>query len=850
MPAKPKKRSKPLYIRMWEALTKSVSGQELGARDFAYVGDPKDTSTWKLPVHDEAHAKDALARFSQTDGIPAADKPAVMKRIVAACKYYGVDPSGFMQEHGMKEDASGPLALSSEIALLREGTPPAGSPRGSVWDVTAIKAGESKKQYTINGQTRPIFYSESALSTSVPVFEGARVFANREGPHVDANRKSVHDQVAWLSNVAFQAGEITARLNVLPSATWLRENLLAAHDRGKKDLYELSIDASGSVNQREVQAGRPVFFVESIDYVDSVDIVPRGAAGGKFNRLIESFIFEGATAMKQKLALLFTLLYPAYLQENNVDWTKVNENELYTHLLEADKPQDRLHLPNGMTEAIIDSKIKELQEAFAKPAKKDPDPPHKTDPVQIDPKVAQKLTEDYTKMQTRMDEMQKQTCAAILRAKLTEANLPVPVTDKLRDQWKEKTFTEAEIDGSIKAERELLAKLFPTAFNSKGLDIRAGKDRIEKIQAALDGFFLTAGVGTEKARVRLGTDEAKKLLGDVAPFRSIKEAYIEITGDQYVTGRVDKQRKLTESIDTTQFATILADALNKRFVREYSMLNLDTWRPLVDIVPLTDFKPQHRIRMGGYGNLPAVAQSAPYVALTSPTDEEVVYQATKRGGTEDLTLESIKNDDIGFAQKIPVRMARAAAQTLHEFVYDFIRPGVNPTYDPDGLALYHATHVNIGATALTGTLATDLATIGAARLRMKQQTMAGSAKRLGIRGRYLIIPSDVETYAYQTLTPAFNKANMVPEFIQQVGIMPIVVDYWTDVNDFVLAADKGDVAGIEIGFLDGQENPELFVSDLPNVGTWFTNDVLTYKIRHIYGGDVIDFRAFDGTIAA
>jgi hypothetical protein len=35
---------------------------------------------------------------------------------------------------------------------------------------------------------------------------------------------------------------------------------------------------------------------------------------------------------------------------------------------------------------------------------------------------------------------------------------------------------------------------------------------------------------------------------------------------------------------------------------------------------------------------------------------------------------------------------------------------------------------------------------------------------------------------------------------------------------------------------------------MPNVGSMFNNDQLTYKIRHIYGGAVLDFRGWFGGI--
>lgn len=73
--------------------TKSVDGKNLPASAFAYVGDPEKTETWKLPIHDANHARNALARFNQTQGIPAAEKAGVLKKIKAAAKKFGIEVS-------------------------------------------------------------------------------------------------------------------------------------------------------------------------------------------------------------------------------------------------------------------------------------------------------------------------------------------------------------------------------------------------------------------------------------------------------------------------------------------------------------------------------------------------------------------------------------------------------------------------------------------------------------------------------------------------------------------------------------------------------------------------------------
>jgi Escherichia/Staphylococcus phage prohead protease len=79
------------------AKTLKVDGEELTAGDFLYVGDPDETSTWALPwkfssaAKTKSHLRNALARFNQTKTIPASEKPAVYKKLVAKCKQYGID---------------------------------------------------------------------------------------------------------------------------------------------------------------------------------------------------------------------------------------------------------------------------------------------------------------------------------------------------------------------------------------------------------------------------------------------------------------------------------------------------------------------------------------------------------------------------------------------------------------------------------------------------------------------------------------------------------------------------------------------------------------------------------------
>lgn len=315
--------------------------------------------------------------------------------------------------------------------------------------------------------------------------------------------------------------------------------------------------------------------------------------------------------------------------------------------------------------------------------------------------------------------------------------------------------------------------------------------------------------------------------------RSFKECYVVMTGDTRVTGslRHADQARMREALGSTSFDQVLGDSITRRMVADYRTPDrYAVWRQLADVVSINDFRSQERPRFGGYGELPAVAESGSYDPLTSPTDESSTYSVSKRGGTEKVTLEMIKNDDVGVIRRIPVSLSRSAKRTLSKFVLDFL--ATNPTIY-DTVALFHASHGNLGTSAL------DKTTFAAGRLAMLKQTELGSADRLGVGPANLWVSQDGEEGAVDLFR---RNTENDKTFVQSLSPNVIPVWYWTDADDWFLSADKMDIPTVEIGFLDGNEEPELFVQDMPNTGSMFSNDQLTWKIRHIYGGNVLDYR--------
>lgn len=659
---------------------------------------------------------------------------------------------------------------------------------GATWDAVVIRAGLSKNN---------VFYPDAVLREAVPLFEGAKIFAKADAEHLRGDGKDVTKLAGWISAPRFvegaapDSGRIQATVNL--TAGTLRDTIVDAWQRGKRDLVALSIDAAGTAGtvMREGASPRRVRAAKSITKVNSVDLIVEPGAGGGLVRLVEA-----AADSQEKTDMLRNTMLEAI---------KAKKPDVYATLD-----------PATVTDEVL---MARYAEAMA------PAPA----PVTTAAPTGEALT-----MAQFNEALAQERLRGVARSKVDATTLPAASKEKLNLQFATAArFTEADVDAAITAERAYVVRLAESLGGDAGRvkieggDIRV-EDRAKRMDDMLDAFF----------------DPAHKEHRNV---HSFKECYIEMTGDRYVTGRLENMDRtrmaeamgasFRESLDSTSFANVLGTSITRRLVVDYrEMGQYDIWRNACNVVSISDFRTQTRTRYGGYGNLPTVNEGDPYAAMTSPTDEAATYTPAKRGGTEDVTLEMIKNDDVGAIQRIPVKMSRAAKRTLATFVLDFVR--TNPTLY-DSVAFFHASHGNLGASAL------DATSLAASRLRMLKQAELGSADRLGIGPKYIWVPMDLQEAAVNL----FNRnTNNDKTFVNAMSLTVMPVWYWTDTNDWALSADPMDIPGIEVGFLDGKEEPELFVQDNPSVGSMFSNDKITYKIRHIYGGNVVEYRGWDKSV--
>lgn len=683
-----------------------------------------------------------------------------------------------------------PTASPTVTAAVREALGDAAfreAADGSI-EVTLIRAGRSGNRN---------YYPDATLREAAPLFEGVRVFAKSDAEHIAGKGKDVRNLIGGIYGVRFVEGQtpdtgtLVGTFKALDPTEAAVTKMTEAVKRGMQALLGLSIDADARTKPRKAGAET---LREAVKFtkVHSVDLIVEPGAGGGLDRLTEAAAEPSPTPKEEAMPL----------------WKQ--------RMLEAIKAKDPAKHATINAETIGDDELVNLHEAVC--GSLVPTAPGTTRVTE-----AQGDNAPVTRADLAMIEARSAARARIHAAKLPQASkerLQVHIATAGADR-----LTEAAVSDLIKAEGDYVARLTESGTVRVPMfgqgSIQVG-DRSLSMRDMLDAFW----------------DPTHKDHGRV---QSFKECYIEMTGDRLVTGRLREcdESRLAESLGSTSLGEVLGDSVTRRMLAEYrAAVDFDGWRQLVNVVPVNDFRMQHRTRWGGYGDLPTVAEGADYQPLTSPGDEEATYKAGKKGGTEDITLEMIKNDDVGLIRRIPTKLSRAAKRTLAKFVFDFLRSNA-VIYDTK--ALFHVDHNNLFTAALSK------AELAAHRLAMLKQTELTSDDRIGIAPTRLVVPADLQEAAVDLFKLSTNNEKT---FIQSLTMNIIPVWYWTDANDWCTAADPADIPGIEMGFLDGREEPELFVQDTPNLGSMFSADKLTYKIRHVYGGAVTDYRAFTKAVVA
>lgn len=711
-----------------------------------------------------------------------------------------------------------------------DGSPPI------AWKVRLINAGVSK-----NGNDWPL----KVLHESAPMFDGVRALARSDEEHTKGTGIHPKSVTGWFSNTTPVTEGLDSTFNISEAAGWLKTMLWDGWQRGKKDLVGLSLVADVAGVYSRTAEGM-VRKVNKIGRVKFVDVVVQPGAGGQLMGLAESEDPEGKAGivMLERLLKLCESLAPEAYKK--LDLTAVTEAQV-------------IDILDGV-------KVKIAEGAPTPEASK------AADAAGVDlTKITESINELTKLHQGVLESMAAERTSLIMNGLLTESKLPDDAQQRVRDMvaLQPKAPGKTEIEKFIASEAAYLAKHSPRweGPRSSGRRVEMRVDALDKWKAAACGlvfnerqFPLTEAEGAEK----------------IESFRSVREAYIALTGDTAVTGMVEDApyvgRTSEAAIDSSTFGLAMGEFIRKKMQKDYTEAGLEQWRLIANVSSVQDFRAQKRPQIGGFGELDVVTEGNAYTETwTEPDDASVGYgtpanptfTVSKYGNLQCITLETILNDDVGVIQRMPTKMARAAKRTLNTA---FWAPLVaNSAWSGDGGAIFQAA-LNRGSTAAgnysASGLALSLAALKTARLLMRKQTEPNSGARLGLNPKWLFVPADLESEAvelcYANGQPSYNSTAGAgaenpytrPNFLSKFGLTPVEVPSLSDATDWYLAADKADIDIMEVGFLGGKEEPELFLQDMPTVGSMFTHDKLTYKLRFIFGVCCMDYRGLYKSVVA
>lgn len=715
---------------------------------------------------------------------------------------------------GVWEEAQGAKSVE-KVAQFRAS---ASRTDGLVWEAVLIAPGLSRS-------SPPFYWPESVLEESAGLFEGVDInayelradfFSHLPVASIDVledlKRYLVAQKVgrvrkAWWSGSDGVRGEI----EFFAGQDWLPEML-----KQSRDALGLSIDAR--VHGYEVQAeGYAVFWVTRIASCSSVDVVTYPAAGGRFLRALQAKQ-EGEEIMNREQLL-------ALIEKNRPDLLSGKDSATLT------------------TEEIT---------ALAQMAMTPAPTPSVMTPEQV---------AEIVKKETEMVE-RRAACGRMLDRALAACELPPVAADRVRKKFDGAVFDPDALTAEIKAEQEYIAAMSQPA----GLNLpsqtraQAGPGPVDKLQMAVDRTFgLTREDMTSMARMsrldnrRFFEDmrSAQDYDGfdDIPAFGSLREMYIHFTGDTQVSGLFDRKAlsadlRAAQDITSGTFAFVLGNTLARRLVKDYNAIDYKESLLISIRKPVQNFKTQEAVMVGYFPDLADVdPEAADYQEIAGVTDEESTYTIGQKGNILTVTRKAIINDDLTLIQRLVSRLGRAARRTHAKYVW--AKWTANATCS-DGTAWFTVGHGNLTNNALT------FANALVAYQALATMTEKDSGERIGLLDDpsmkpVLVYPVDLMATGEQIVKDEFyytaNDLTTKTRNSLHGKISGAMVTLLTDATDWGLLMPPAMVDMVEMGYLNGRQEPELFVADGQQAEQVFVADKIRYKIRHEYAGAVIDFRS-------
>jgi hypothetical protein len=465
------------------------------------------------------------------------------------------------------------------------------------------------------------------------------------------------------------------------------------------------------------------------------------------------------------------------------------------------------------------------------PAQKTADPTHQS--LQEEGTIMNQTSEKNAaavEEKAAVSDKSVQLCASLLDASLAAAHLPAAAEKNLRERFTSKVFEPETLQQAIRETGDLVSDLSGGAAIQGAGRISEMAAPEDQVNAALHDLL---GAGRPQGLAKLQT----------ARLSGIRELYLMMTGDTGFSGGYHRER--AQFAASSDLPGLLKNAMNKLIIDQWQELGRSGyrwWEPVVQVEHFNSLQEITGVLVGEVTVLPSVAEGQPYTELPVKDSAETGAWG-KYGGYVGLTLEMFERDETHKLRQYPRKLASAALRRISALVGNIFtaNSGIGPLMADTYNVFEAAHHANLGTSALSSQ------SWEAAGKAIYGQPMAvgsgGTAPKLALDARYLIVPRDLRLTAMNLLYPSFAHESSIFSENMQKGQMGDVITCpeFSDAADWAAIADPRLAPGIILGERFGVL-PEIIIADGETNGALFTNDEMRMKVRHWVSVFVADYR--------
>lgn len=418
---------------------------------------------------------------------------------------------------------------------------------------------------------------------------------------------------------------------------------------------------------------------------------------------------------------------------------------------------------------------------------------------------------------------------------LAERNRALTIRSVVAQAGLETTFADALVNRGASVEEARSAILNELADRSEATQIN-GQLRVDAFgpsitagngddfqRAAVDALLIRAGVAVEKPHP--AAHDVSPSIGEIA------RTCLSRSGQRSFWGAPKGAKLFERALSTSDFPAILAGALHASVRRGWE-IEPQSHRAWVRPVSVPDFRLQHRPILGSAPSLAKVNESGEYT-YGSLDEDSTSYKIAKYGKIVSISWEALVNDNLDAFLRIQPALGQAARRLEADLVYALLaeNAGLGPIMQ-DGTALFDASHGNLVDPAAA--FSASLIAIG--RTMIRRQTAIGGGY-LALAPRHLICPPELETDAELLVANASRRTSVEKATAEWLGSLNLVVEPRLAADAVFLAADNGQIDTVELGLLD-----ENFGGPVIEEDREFGRDVIRWKVRHVCGAKVLDWR--------